>query len=182
MSNGRMALAVAGGYLFGRFRKARWALALAGAAAGSGLAGRRALPRAGILKSPEVGRLAKDIRGDLAAAGKRAVVTAASSRMDSLSDRLGERASALRGAGEEKPEEAEEPEDRREPQKPKAPKASKESKASKYEDSDRREGRRKAGGTSRQRSGGGGEASKKAGTSRPKTRSSDEEPRPRSRG
>ncbi|MDF3293028.1 hypothetical protein [Streptomyces silvisoli] len=100
MKNGQVALALAGGYLLGRYHKMRWALALAGAAAGkraAGVATGKQLGRAsGLLQSPEVGRLAKDIRGDLLAAGRSAAVAAVGTRINDLSDRMEERAASLR--------------------------------------------------------------------------------------
>ena len=95
MKNAQVALALAGGYLLGRLHKMRWALALAGVAAGKRLRADGLLPT-GVLKSPEMERLAKDIRGELLSAGRTAAVAAVGTRINELSDRMGERAASLR--------------------------------------------------------------------------------------
>jgi hypothetical protein len=113
MKNARVALAFAGGYLFGRGHRVRSALALAGVAAGKRLASGRAPAGAEQLKSTELGRLAREVRGQLMSAGRTAAMSAASNRIDSLSDRLEKRASSLRsgpdGAKAEKPQKPQKP-------------------------------------------------------------------------
>ncbi|MFI9580520.1 hypothetical protein ACIHCQ_01425 [Streptomyces sp. NPDC052236] len=109
MKNGQVGLAVASAYFLGRSHKMRWALTLAGVAAGS-----RLRPGGGgvgtkLLKSPEVDKLTQTLRDELLSAGKTAAVAAAGSRIDSLSDRMQRRASALRAGPE-----AEEPRDEEE--------------------------------------------------------------------
>jgi hypothetical protein len=97
----RIACAVLAGYYLGRRRKLRMAAALAAA----GLAGRAKGGKGGGLlaqgikvlgSSPEVGQLTDRLRGDLMEVGKAAAVAATSRKMDSLSDKLHERAEALR--------------------------------------------------------------------------------------
>jgi hypothetical protein len=95
----RIALAVGAGYLMGRRRKMKLALTLAAA----GASGRIAKNPAGLVKqgtkllsaSPEVKVLTETVRGRLVEAGKAAAVTAASSQIDALSDRLQRRTDSL---------------------------------------------------------------------------------------
>jgi hypothetical protein len=113
MKNGQVAVALTSGYLLGRTRKMRWALALASAAAGRRLTSGRGAIGPDLLKSPELSRLAQDVRSQLMAAGRTAAVNAASHRIDALSDRLEQRTNALRGGPGEEPEQ-EEPDTERE--------------------------------------------------------------------
>ncbi|WP_159043277.1 hypothetical protein [Streptomyces sp. NBRC 110028] len=89
------ALAFTGGYLFGRGHKVGLALTLAGMAAGRRLASGHLPGGMQELASSEIGRL----RGQLVSAGRSAALSAASHRMDALSDRLEERAASLRPNG-----------------------------------------------------------------------------------
>ena len=112
------ALALGVGYVLGRRRKMRLAtmLAVGAATGGIGRLGPAAVRRgakylgstdiAGAL-GPQVGEIVSTIRGDLLDAGKAAAAAAVSSRIESLSDNLHERAETLRdpeaavaGAGE----------------------------------------------------------------------------------
>ncbi|MEV0608763.1 hypothetical protein AB0I61_20565 [Polymorphospora rubra] len=90
------ALILGTGYLLGRRKRLGAALVLGGAAA----AGRLSANSGGLLRSlggsVDVARLL-DLRGPLVAAGKAAAVSAVSSRIDSVSDRLHGRADTLRG-------------------------------------------------------------------------------------
>jgi hypothetical protein len=98
----RLGLAVAAGYVLGRFHKMRWALTVAA------LAGRGRLPggTGGVLQqgakmlasSPEVSKLTDEMRGRLVDAGKAAALAAVSSKIDSLSEGLRERSDAMRAA------------------------------------------------------------------------------------
>lgn len=94
-----MAVAVGVGYLLGRTRKMRLALTLAGIGAGGRLRGGPAgLVQQGsklLGSSPELKTLGETVRGRLVDAGKTAAVTAASSQIDALSDRLQERTRSL---------------------------------------------------------------------------------------
>ncbi|MEU7244752.1 hypothetical protein [Streptomyces sparsogenes] len=95
-NNGQVALAFTSGYLCGRGHRMRSALALAGLAAGKRLvAGRGAGGPEGLMSS-ELGKLSHEVRGQLMAAGRSAAMSAASHRIDALSDRLEQRATALR--------------------------------------------------------------------------------------
>lgn len=99
----RVGLAVAAGYLLGRFHKVKWALAVAA------LAGRGQLPGGpgGLLQqgakllasSPELTKLTDEMKGRLVDAGKAAAVAAVSSKINSLSEGLRERSDAMRAPG-----------------------------------------------------------------------------------
>ncbi len=121
-SGTRVAVAVGAGYLLGRRRKMRTALMLSGAAMAGGLGGgmpgqllrrgTKLLGSADVLGkvSPELGEVTGLISGELLPVGKAAARAAVSSRINALSDRVHERAEALRnsqeeGGGEEEEEE-----------------------------------------------------------------------------
>jgi hypothetical protein len=115
MTNTKLAVAVGAGYLLGRMHKGRWALTLAGLAAGRQLKNSPGGLLGGLLESsPQLRELAGTVGGDLADAGKKAVVSAAGRRIEALTDRLEGGTSALRGVGGGKrdDEHSEEPEDR----------------------------------------------------------------------
>lgn len=121
-SGTRVGLAVGLGYLIGRRRKLRTALALAAAVA----AGRATMHPGGLLKRgadllnahPHLGSLGR-LGGPLAMAGKAAATAAAGSGVDALSGKLHDSADALRrrtasvtgssGGGERKSERETEP-------------------------------------------------------------------------
>ena len=105
----QMAAAIGAGYLLGRSHKMRTAalLALTSAAGGALPIG----PEDLLSKTPLGGQLDKltgDLRGQLVDAGMSVAKKAASSRIDSLSDRLAERADSLRGTARRREEEPEE--------------------------------------------------------------------------
>jgi hypothetical protein len=108
---GQIAVAVVGGYLLGRSGKTRLAALLALLAAGGKLPiDQRELLRKTPLGAP-LDKLTGDLRGQLVDAGVSVAKKAASHRIDSLSDRLQQRAEAMRGPGMKKggePEETEE--------------------------------------------------------------------------
>lgn len=98
---GELALAVTMGYVLGRRRRMRWALALGTAAA----AGRLSSGRGSLVgrlsqlsASPGVGRLLEAGR-PLVSAGGAAARTAVGGRIDSAADRLQQTAQRLRGPG-----------------------------------------------------------------------------------
>ena len=100
---GELALAVTMGYVLGRKRRMRWALALGTAAA----AGRLSSGRGGLMGrlsnpsvSPGLGRLLKAGR-PLVSAGGAAARTAVGGRIDSAADRLQQTAQRLRSTGRE---------------------------------------------------------------------------------
>ncbi|MET9778116.1 hypothetical protein ABZ023_28340 [Streptomyces sp. NPDC006367] len=105
MNDNRAALAaaVAGGYLLGRTRKAKLALAV-----GSYLAGRRLGLSPGRVLSqglgqlpltPQFQELSDQVRGELLTAGRAAVTAAAGRKLTGLADALRDRTDALTGAG-----------------------------------------------------------------------------------
>ncbi|WJD95636.1 hypothetical protein [Streptomyces antimycoticus] len=117
MKNSQVALAFVSGYLFGRGHRGILVLGLAGLAAGKRLSG-ISPPGAQALKSSELGKLGQEIGSRLVSAGREAAMSAASSRIDALSDRLEHRATALRtggtGGGEPEDGEDDEPDEREE--------------------------------------------------------------------
>ncbi|MFI6569858.1 hypothetical protein [Nocardia fluminea] len=88
----RIAIGVGIGYVLGRTRKMRFALGLAGAAMArrsSGTPGELMKFGTALVKSsPELSQLTDTVRGELLGAVRSAAVTAASSRIDALNDRL----------------------------------------------------------------------------------------------
>ncbi|BDT98010.1 hypothetical protein [Nocardia sputorum] len=100
---GRIALGVGIGYFLGRTRKMRFAMSLAGAA----MARRSAGAPGGLLErgtellrsTPELTRITDTVRDELVGAVRSAAVTAASNRIDALSDRLQQGATALTDQG-----------------------------------------------------------------------------------
>ena len=100
ISRTRLACGVAIGYVLGRTRKMRLALMIAGA---TGVAGSpRQLVERGVKQLasvPEVGKLTTIARGQLLDAAKTAAMTAASSRIDALNERL--QGTAAGGTGED---------------------------------------------------------------------------------
>ncbi|MGE5136442.1 MAG: hypothetical protein ACM32E_26555 [Gemmatimonadota bacterium] len=112
-SGTRVAVAVGAGYLLGRRRKMRMAMMLSGAAMAGGLGGgipgqllrrgTKLLGSADVLGkvSPELGEVTGLIGGELLPVGKAAAKAAVSSRINALSDRVHERAEALRNPADE---------------------------------------------------------------------------------
>lgn len=100
---GRIALGVGIGYFLGRTRKMRFAMSLAGAA----MARRSAGAPGGLLErgtellrsTPELTRITDTVRDELVGAVRSAAVTAASNRIDALSDRLQQGATVLTDQG-----------------------------------------------------------------------------------
>lgn len=158
-SGPQMGMAVLAGYVLGRRRRMRLALMLGAAASTGGLGrgagalmsrGRDAVGSSGVLDkvSPELSEITGMIRGELLDAGRSAAAAAVSGRIETLSDRLHERAESIRspradadddGADDngdepsagrdepreedeefepDEPDEAEEPEESEEPEEP----------------------------------------------------------------
>jgi hypothetical protein len=98
----RVALGVAGGYLLGRTKKMKVALALAGM-----VAGRRAGGPAEVLggatkllgSSPELARLGDEVRGRLLEAGKGAALAVAARQVEALTDRVSRRVESIGDVG-----------------------------------------------------------------------------------
>jgi hypothetical protein len=93
MSNAKIGAAVLAGYLLGRTKKAKLALSL-----GAMLAGSRVKPgQVGKLlqDSPFLGNVSKEVRTELAEAGKAAATTVLSAKAESLADAIHERTEGL---------------------------------------------------------------------------------------
>ncbi|MFC8102887.1 hypothetical protein [Streptomyces sp. NPDC057363] len=102
-SKAAMAAAVAGGYLLGRTRKARLALAVGTYLVGRrvGLTPGRVLSQglAGLQQTPQLQELTDQVRGELLTAGRAAVTAAANRGLTGLADTLRDRTDALTGTG-----------------------------------------------------------------------------------
>ncbi|WP_432927104.1 hypothetical protein ACQPZZ_37970 [Microbispora sp. CA-135349] len=122
----KVALAVIAGYYLGRHQKLRFALMLALAILASRLKGEgttgallEQVPKILGGAAPDIGKITERVRGDLLDIGKAAAMRATSKQIDNLSDKLHERAEALRQpkgrgrAAEEEEEEEERPEESR---------------------------------------------------------------------
>jgi hypothetical protein len=166
-NNGQVALAFTSGYLFGRGHRMRSALALAGLTAG-----RRLVLGRGVMgpiqgKSSELGKLSHEVRDQLVAAGRSAAMSAASHRIDALSDRLEQRAEALRsGSDGHKGEKESRGAKEKEAKGAKGAKETDETGESKTQD-ERRGDRAESGRAERSRAGGQEEARRKRTTDRP---------------
>jgi hypothetical protein len=101
-SGARLGLAVAAGYVLGRFHKLKWGLAVAALAGGRRLpGGPGGLVQQGaklLASSPEFTKLTDEMKGRLVDAGKAAAAAAVSSKIDSLSESLRGRTDAMRAA------------------------------------------------------------------------------------
>lgn len=113
----KVPLAVLAGYYLGRRQKPSLAAMVALAILAYRLRGEGA---AGLLEqgakilggaSPELGKITERVRGDLLDIGKAAAVAATSKQIDALSDKLHERAEALRRPKASTPQQATEEED-----------------------------------------------------------------------
>lgn len=98
-----LAASLVGGYLLGRTRKAKLALALASWVLGrrNGFNPQRLLTEGlkRLTGSPEFSQLNDQLRGELMAAGRSMVTAAANRRLDSLSNALRDRTDSLSGLG-----------------------------------------------------------------------------------
>jgi hypothetical protein len=98
----RVALGVAGGYFLGRTKKMKFALGLAGMAAGKRAGGPGQLLAQGtklLGQSPEITRLTDELRGRLLDAGKGAAVAIATRQVEALTERVVHRVGDLTDAG-----------------------------------------------------------------------------------
>ena len=98
----RVALGVAGGYFLGRTKKMKFAMALAGMAAGRRAGGPGQLLAQGtklLGQSPEITRLTDELRGRLLDAGKGAAVAIATRQVEALTERVVNRVGDLTEAG-----------------------------------------------------------------------------------
>lgn len=99
-----MALGVAGGYLLGRSKKMKLALMLGGLAAGRRAGGPGELLAQGsklVSRSPELSRLAGDVRGRLLDAGKDAALAVVTRQVESWADRVAGPLAGVAAHGEE---------------------------------------------------------------------------------
>ncbi|GGV86765.1 hypothetical protein GCM10015535_35530 [Streptomyces gelaticus] len=100
-----LATAVAGGYVLGRTKKGRLALAAASYVAGRqyGIEPRKLVSqgRKWLKEVPQVAELGEQVRGELVTAGREAVSAAADRRLASFADALHERTLRLESAGEQ---------------------------------------------------------------------------------
>ncbi|MER7831790.1 ABC transporter substrate-binding protein [Streptomyces sp. NPDC095602] len=94
MTNGKIGAAVVGGYMLGRTRKAKLAMGLAMALAGSrvrpGELGRQ------LARSPFLSQVNQQVRDELAGAGKAAAATVLNAKADRLAEALHQRTENLR--------------------------------------------------------------------------------------
>ena len=107
MNNAKIGAALLGGYVLGRTRKAKLALGV-----GAALAGSRVNPAQlgkTLQQSPFVNTLTKQVRTELTGAGKAAATSVLTAKADNLADALHERTTGLREKGHAA--EDEEPED-----------------------------------------------------------------------
>jgi hypothetical protein len=115
---GQIAIAVVGGYLLGRSHKTRLAALLALLAAG----GKLPIDQKELLSKTPLGapldKLTGDLRSQLVDAGVSVVKKAATSRMDSFSDKLQQRAESMRAPGAARGAEPEDTVEREEPARP----------------------------------------------------------------
>jgi hypothetical protein len=98
----RVALGVAGGYFLGRTKKMKLALMLGGMAAGRQAGGPAELLAQGtklLGKSPELTRLADEVRGRLLDAGKGAAMAVAARQVEGLTERVSKRVESIGDAG-----------------------------------------------------------------------------------
>ncbi|WP_055556082.1 hypothetical protein [Streptomyces sp. NBRC 110028] len=101
MTNGKIAVAVAGGYLLGRTKKAKLALGLGMLLAGKKISlDPQQLARA-VADSPLLSGLNAQARKDLAGAARTAATSALSTRMNGLADSLHDRTLSLRGGADD---------------------------------------------------------------------------------
>src|SRR6476620_8716836 len=117
----KVAAAIASGYLLGRSKKLRLAVTVGGLIAGRKIpTDARGIMQQGaqlVENNPELAKLADQVRGQLFEAARAAAITAASNRMDGLSDLIKDRTTLLlepsrssRG-GRDEPQDAYEDED-----------------------------------------------------------------------
>src|SRR4051794_15325574 len=100
-STGKVAAAIAAGYLLGRTKKLRLAITVGGLLAGKRIATdpRELVQQAlGVIeKNPELSKLSDQVRGRLVDAGKEAAVAAASSQLNRVSDTIRHRTDRIMG-------------------------------------------------------------------------------------
>ncbi|MFI0777873.1 hypothetical protein [Streptomyces sp. NPDC021212] len=101
MTNGKIAVAVAGGYLLGRTKKAKLALGLGMLLAGKKITLDPQQLAKAVADSPLLSGLNAQARKELTGAAKSAATSALSTRMNGLADSLHERTLGLRGEADD---------------------------------------------------------------------------------
>jgi hypothetical protein len=100
-STGKVAAAIAAGYLLGRTKKLKLAITVGGLLAGKRIATdpRELVQQAlGVIENnPELAKLSDQVRGRLVDAGKEAAVAAASSQLNRVSDSIRTRTDRMKG-------------------------------------------------------------------------------------
>lgn len=125
MTNGKIAVAVVGGYLLGRTKKAKLAVGLGMLLAGKKITLDPQQLKKSLAEAPLLSGLDSEVRKELVDATRQAATKAVSGRVSGLADSLHERTALLRGEGgdedEGEGEEADaeaEPEPKRKPPRP----------------------------------------------------------------
>ncbi|MBI0293901.1 hypothetical protein JBE04_05170 [Streptomyces sp. PRKS01-29] len=120
MTNGKIAVAVVGGYLLGRTKKAKLAVGLGMLLAGKKITLDPAQLKKSLAQAPLLSGLNSEVRKELADATRQAATKAVSDRVSGLADSLHERTALLRGegGGEDEEAEAEDERDRDEDEEP----------------------------------------------------------------
>ncbi|MBD3009212.1 MULTISPECIES: hypothetical protein [unclassified Streptomyces] len=99
MTNGKIAVAVVGGYLLGRTKKAKLAVGLGMLLAGKKIALDPQQLKKSLAEAPLLSGLNSEVRKELADATRQAATKAVSDRVSGLADSLHERTALLRGEG-----------------------------------------------------------------------------------
>ncbi|MGV9849615.1 hypothetical protein ACWDWU_12700 [Streptomyces sp. NPDC003442] len=99
MTNGKIAVAVVGGYLLGRTKKAKLAVGLGMLLAGKKISLDPQQLKKSLAQAPLLSGLNSEVRKELADATRQAATKAVSHRVSGLADSLHERTALLRGEG-----------------------------------------------------------------------------------
>ncbi|MGW5691302.1 hypothetical protein ACWEWX_10155 [Streptomyces asiaticus] len=100
MTNGKIAVAVVGGYLLGRTKKAKLAVGLGMLLAGKKITLDPQQLKKSLVEAPLLSGLNSEVRKELVDATRQAATKAVSGRVSGLADSLHERTALLRGEGE----------------------------------------------------------------------------------
>ncbi|NEW76357.1 hypothetical protein [Streptomyces rhizosphaericus] len=100
MTNGKIAVAVVGGYLLGRTKKAKLAVGLGMLLAGKKITLDPQQLKKSLAEAPLLSGLNSEVRKELVDATRQAATKAVSGRVSGLADSLHERTALLRGEGE----------------------------------------------------------------------------------
>ncbi|WP_413807856.1 hypothetical protein [Streptomyces sp. OE57] len=99
MTNGKITVAVVGGYLLGRTKKAKLAVGLGMLLAGKKISLDPQQLKKSLAQAPLLSGLNSEVRKELADATRQAATKAVSDRVNGLADSLHERTALLRGEG-----------------------------------------------------------------------------------